>query len=75
MLYEPTSSYNKEKEGENPSYNRLLNLKILTTNMEKFLVCQQCAHEKVLQMKLEEARYQENFISYIEAYYYLTTEN
>ena len=36
ILCEPTSSDNKEKEGDNPSNNRLVNLKKLTTNMDNF---------------------------------------
>ena len=36
MLQEPISSDNKEKEGDNISGNRLIILKILTTNIEKF---------------------------------------
>ena len=40
--------------------------------MKKVLVCQKCAQEKALHIKLEEERDQENFISYVEAYYELT---
>ena len=35
-------------------------------------MCQKFEQEKALQIKLEEEIYQENFISYIEAYYELT---
>ena len=52
MLCEPISSNSKEKEGDNLSGNCLINLKMLTTNIEKFLVRQKCAQEKALQMKL-----------------------
>ena len=38
MLYEPTSSDNEEKEGDNLSGNHLINLKILTTNIKKISV-------------------------------------
>ena len=37
MLYEPTSSDNKDKEKDNIGVNRPINLKILKTNMEIFL--------------------------------------
>ena len=53
MLYEPTNSDNEEKEIYNLISNCLINLKILTTNIEKSLVCQKCAHEKAVQTKLE----------------------
>ena len=38
MLYEPKSSNNKDKEGDNLSDNFITNLKGLTTNIEIFLV-------------------------------------
>ena len=72
MLCEPTSSDNEEKEGYDISGNHLINLKTLTTNTENILVLQQCANEKDAPMKLEEKRYQENLISYVEAYYEVT---
>ena len=72
MFCEPISSYNEEKEGDSLIGNFLINLQILTTNIEKFLVRQKCAHEKAQKMKLEEERYQENFISYVEANYKVT---
>ena len=53
MLCEPTSSDNEEKEGDNISSNRPVNLIVLTTNIEKILVYQQCAHYKDLRMKIE----------------------
>ena len=59
MLCEPNISYNKEKERDNLSGNRLINLKILTTNIDNFLLCQQYAQEKAVLMKLEEERDQE----------------
>ena len=43
MLCKPISSDNKEKEGDNLSGNRLINLKILTTNIDKcFSVPKMC---------------------------------
>ena len=52
MLCEPILLDNEEKEGDNLSSNRLINLKTLTNNIEKFLVCWQCAHEKAPHIKL-----------------------
>ena len=75
MLCELACLDNEEKEGDNISGNRLINLKISTTNKGKVFVCQKCAQEKDLQMKLEEERYQESFIYYVETYYYLTLKN
>ena len=75
ILCEPTCLENEEKYGDNIIGNPLINLKRLTTNIEKLLVCQQCEQDNALQMKLEEGKYQEKFISYIETYYYLTTTN
>ena len=46
MLCEPTRSDNENKEGYNISGNRVINLKILTTNIENCLVCQQCAYNR-----------------------------
>ena len=71
MLYEPTSSDKKEKEGDNISGNRHINLKILTTNTKEILVCQQCAQETYLQInrKKKETR---KIIYYVEAYYEIT---
>ena len=43
MLYEPISSDNEEKEGDNLSGNHLINQNKLTTNIEIVLVFQQCA--------------------------------
>ena len=39
MLCEPTCLDNEQKDGDNIIGNTLINLKILTTNVEKFLVC------------------------------------
>ena len=54
MLYEPTCLDHEDKEGDNLIGNPFINLKILTTNLEKYLVCQQYEHEKDIQIKLEE---------------------
>ena len=75
MLCEPTCIDNEEKYGDNIIGNPLINLKRLTTNIGKLLVCQQFEQENALQMKLEERKYQEKCISYIETYYALTPTN
>ena len=54
ILCEPTCLDNKVKDGDDLIGNPLIKLKILTTNIDKLLVCQQCEQEKSLQMKLEE---------------------
>ena len=36
--------------------DRIINLKNLITNIDKFLVCKECAQERELQIKLEEER-------------------
>ena len=51
MLCEPTLLDNEDKEADNLSSNRLINLKILTTNTGNVLVYQQFAQEKALLMK------------------------
>ena len=40
--------------------------------MDKILVCKECAHERELQIKVEEERDVENFFDYVEAYFQLT---
>ena len=44
----------------------------MITNIDKFLVCKECEQERELQIKLEEEIDVENFIDYIEAYFWLT---
>ena len=50
----------------------MINLKNLITNIDKSLVCKECAHVRELQIKLEEERDVEKFIDYVEAYFPLT---
>ena len=52
MLCDPTSSDNEEKEGDNLSGNCLINLKKLTTDIEKPLVCRKFSQGKGIQLKL-----------------------
>ena len=44
----------------------------MITNIDKFLVCKECAQDRYLQIKLEEERYHENFVDYVEAYFQFT---
>ena len=46
MLYEPKSSDNKEKEGDNSSGNRLINLKI--DNQHTYFLCADNVHRRRL---------------------------
>ena len=73
MLCEPISSYNGEKEVDKLTINSLINIQKLTTNIEKFLVCQQCTQYYSPQIKIEEERYHFNFFSYLEYYFELSS--
>ena len=75
MLCEPSSSDIENKNRDDLSSNRLTNLKMLASNIERNLFFQQCSHEKSVKMRLEEEIDQENFIYYVEDYYCLTPEN
>ena len=72
MMCESVNSDQEEKEGDVLNSNCIMNLKILITNMDKFLVCKEFAQERELQIKLEEERDVENFIDYAEAYFQIT---
>ena len=72
MMCESIDSDQEEKEGDVLNGNRIINLKILFWNIDKFLVCKECAQERELQIKLEEERDVENFFDYVEAYFQLT---
>ena len=72
MMCESVNSDQEEKEGNILNGNHIINLNNLITNIDKFLVCKECAQERELQIKLEEERYAENFIDYVEAYSQLT---
>ena len=72
MMCESVNSYQEEKEGDVLNGNRIINLKNLITNIDKFLVFKECAKERELKIKLEEERDVENFIDYVEAYFQLT---
>ena len=65
MICESINSDQEEKIGDLLNGNRSINLKYLITNIDKFLVCRECAQERGLQIKLEEERDVENFIDYV----------
>ena len=52
MLCEYVNSDQEGKEGDLLNGNRIINLKNLITNMDKILVCKECAQERELQIKL-----------------------
>ena len=72
MVCESVNSDQEEKEGDLLNSNHIINLKDFITNIDTFLVCKYCAHERDLQIKLEDKRDVENFIDYVEAYFQLT---
>ena len=72
MMCGSVKSDQEEKEGGVLNGNRIINLKILITNIDNFLVCKDCSQERELQIKLEEGIDVENFIDYVEAYFQLT---
>ena len=73
MMCESVNSDQEEKEGGVLNGNLIIiNLNNLITNIDKVLVCKECAQERELQIKLEEERDVENFIDYVEAYFQLT---
>ena len=57
MMCESLNSDQEEKEGDVLSSNRIINLNNLITNIDKFLVCKECAQERELQIKLEQPCY------------------
>ena len=72
MMCESVNSNQEEKEGYLLNGNRIINLKNLITNINKCLVCKECAQQRELQIKLEEERDVENFFEYVEDYFQLT---
>ena len=54
MMCESVNSDQEEKEGDVLNVSRIINLKNFITNMDKFLVCKECAQERELKIKLEE---------------------
>ena len=72
MMYESVNSDQEEKQVDVLNGNCIINLKNLITNIDKLLVCKECAQERELQIKLEEERDVENFIDYVEDYFQLT---
>ena len=72
MLCESVKSDQEEKEGYLQNGNRIINLNNFITNIDKYLVCKECAQERELHIKLEEKRDVENFIDYVKAYFQLS---
>ena len=72
MMCESINSDEEEKEGDVLNGNRIINLKNLISNIDKCLVCKECAQERELQIKIEEERDVENIIDYVEDYFQLT---
>ena len=75
MICESVNSDHEEKEGDVLNGNRIINLEFLITNIDKCLVCKECAQERELQIKLEDERHVENFIDYVEDCFQLTPSN
>ena len=55
----------EEKEGDVLKGNHIINLKNLSTNIDKKLLCKECVKERDVQIKLEEGKEQENSIAYV----------
>ena len=72
MMCKSVNSDQEEKEGDVPNGNRIINPKNLITNIDKFMVCKECAQERELQIKLEEERDAYKLIDYVEDYFQLT---
>ena len=68
MMCESVNSDQEGKEGDVLNGNCIINI----SNIDKNLVCKECAQERELQIKLEEERDVENFFGYVEAYFQLT---
>ena len=71
MMCESVNFDQEEKEGDVLNGNHIINLNNLITNIDKILVCKECAQERELHIKLEEEKDVENFIEYVEDYFQL----
>ena len=72
MLCESVNSDQEEKEGDLLNGNCIISLNNLIINIDKILVCKECAQERDLQIKLEEERDHEKCVDYVEDYFQLT---
>ena len=72
MMCESVNSDQEEKEGDVLNGNRIIKLRDFITNIDNILVCKYCAHEREIQIKLEEEQYVEKFFDYVEANFQLT---
>ena len=75
MLCESINSDQEEKDADLLNGNRIINLNNLITNIDKFLVCKECAQERDLQIKLDEKRDVENFVDSVEVNFQLTSSD
>ena len=48
MICESVNSNQEEKEGDLLNVNHISNLKNLITNIDPFLMCKECAHQKFI---------------------------
>ena len=72
MLCGSVNSNQEEKEEDLPKGNFIINLNNLITNIDKILVCKECAQYRDLQIKLEEVKEQENLVAYVEDNFKIT---
>ena len=72
MICESVKSDQEEKQGDLLNDNCIINLNNFITNIDKNLVCKECAQGRALQIKLEEGKEHEKFIAYVEASIQLT---
>ena len=56
MICESVNSYQEEKEGDLLNGNRIINLNNLITNIDKMLVCKECAQERDIQIKFKNGK-------------------
>ena len=56
MLCDSVNSDQEERLGDLPNGNCMINLNNLITNVDTFLVCKECAHERALHIKLENVK-------------------
>ena len=50
MMCDSLNSGQEEKEGDVLNGNRIINLKNLISNIDKFVVCKECAQEREIQI-------------------------
>ena len=65
MICGSVNSDQEGKEGDLLNGNRSINLKNYITNIDNVLVCKECAHERDIQIKLEDKRDVKTFVDYV----------